>query len=71
MNSIAFKGIASSLIRNAVLNRCFSTPARRLMKKGTVSPINSVPEGIMLPSYVRNGVELDQKAGFSVLNDYV
>lgn len=71
MNSIAFKGIASSLSRNGILNRCFSTPARRLMKKGIVSPINPVPEGIMLPSYVRNGVELDQKAGFSVLNDYV
>lgn len=71
MSAILFRKSFSSILQKSFLCRELSTPTRRLMKKGHVSPMNSVPKGIMLPNYIQTGKENTKMEGLSILNDYV
>ena len=53
------------------LSRLLSTSSRRLITKGVVSPVNTYPPEMIVPSYVRTGKDEPTQTEISVLNDYV
>lgn len=66
-------GKACSLIPKAVISGCrfISTPSRRLITKGIVSPMNSYPPTMMVPEYVKTGVDEGTVGKKTILTDYV
>ena len=51
--------------------RFLSTPTRRLITKGIVSPINPHPSNMIVPIYVSSNKDEPSARDISVVNDYV
>ena len=51
--------------------RFLSTPSRRLITKGVVSPMNPYPPTMMVPEYVKTGVDEGTVGKKTILTDYV
>ena len=60
--------LAKSLTTGA---RFLSTPTRRLITKGIVSPINPHPSNMIVPIYVSSNKDEPSARDISVVNDYV
>ena len=60
--------LAKSLTAGA---RFLSTPTRRLITKGIVSPINPHPSDMIVPIYVSSNKDEPSARDISVVNDYV